>query len=264
MDVNGRIALTPKKEQLKNMLILFGAMALFFISIMALDLEVGRFISRLERLPTILRLFMALEFSIVGEGMIQLLTSIAIAIGALFLGGVLALILAFLVAENTAPSKIVATIIRVFVSTVRAIPNLVLILLIVASLGLGYIAAVTSLTLSTMGYLTRAFASTIEEQPSSLIETMRSTGANWFQVVVHGFFPNVFPSFLAWISIRLELSISDSITLGVIGAGGIGTMLSRAIRRHHHAEVSTLLLIIFVAVLVIEILLNKIKQRTNT
>jgi len=264
MNVNGRIALTPKKEQLKNVLILFGTVALFLISIRMLDLDVATFISRLERLPTVLSLFMALEFSVVREGMIQLFISIAMAIGALFIGGILSLILAFLAAENTAPSKVVATIIKAFISTVRAIPNLVLILLIVASLGLGYIAAVASLTLSTMGYLTRAFASTIEEQPSSLTETMRATGANWFQIVIHGFFPNVFPSFLAWISIRLELSISDSITLGVIGAGGIGTMLSRAIRHHRHAELSTLLLIIFVAVLIIEILLNRIKQRTNT
>ena len=263
MVANKRIALTPRKEQFKNSLIFVAAIALFIFSMTMLDLDLVRFISRLERLPAVLRLFMAIELSAISAGIVQLLISIMMAVSALFLGGVLAVILAFLVAENTAPSKILALIIRGFVSTVRAIPNLVLILLIVVSLGLGPVAAVASLTLSSMGYLTRAFASTIEEQPPTLIEAMRSTGASWFQIMVHGILPNVFPSFLAWISIRLELSISDSITLGVIGAGGIGTMLSHALRHHRHAEVSTLLLLIFTAVLLIEVLLNRIKRKMN-
>lgn len=263
MDVNGKIALTPKKEQLTNLLILISTVALFVISVTMLELDLVAFVSRFERLPAIIGLFMALDLTVVGDAVIGLITSIAMALAALLLGGVLSLVLAFLAAENTAPSTIVAAIIKGFVSTVRAIPNLVLILLIVASLGLGYVAAVTSLTLSSMGYLTKAFASTIEDQSSSLIETMRSTGANWFQIVVHGFFPNVLPSFLAWISIRLEMSISESISLGVIGAGGIGTMLSRAIRNHRHPEASTLILIIFVTMLTIEVVLNVVKKRAN-
>jgi len=261
---NGKIALTPMKERLTNLLIFVGAAALFIVSLTMMDLPIADFISRFERLPTILGLFMALEFSIFGQAIGQLVVSIAMALAALLLGGVISLFLSFLAAENTAPSKAVAALIKGFVSTIRAIPNLVLILLIIASLGLGYVAAVTSLTLSSIGYFTKAFASTIEEQDSSLIETMRSTGANWFQIVVHGFFPNVLPSFLAWISIRLEMSISESISLGVIGAGGIGTMLARSIRTHTHPEVSMLILIIFITMLTIEILLNIVKKKANT
>lgn len=264
VDVNKKIALTPKKEQLTNLLIFVGAVVLFVVSLMMMDLPLAAFMSRFERLPMILGLFMSLEFSIFEEAIGQLIISIAMALAALLLGGVISLFLAFLAAENTAPSKIIAALIKGFVSTVRAIPSLVLILLIIASLGLGYVAAIASLTLSSIGYFTKAFASTIEEQPSSLIEAMHSTGANWFQIVVHGFFPNVLPSFLAWISIRLEMSISESISLGVIGAGGIGTILARAIRTHRHAEISMLILIIFVTMLTIEIMLNIIKKKANT
>ena len=264
MDANGKIVLTPMKERLTNMCIVLGATALFVVSLVMMDLPLAAFMSRFERLPTVLGLFMALDFSIFSEAMGQLVTSVAMALAALLLGGGISLLLAFLAAENTAPSKIVAALIKGFVATIRAIPNLVLILLIIASLGLGYVAAVASLTLSSMGYFTKAFASTIEEQPSSLIETMRATGANWFQIVVHGFFPNVLPSFLAWISIRLEMSIAESISLGVIGAGGIGTMLARSLRTHSHAEVSMLILIIFTTMLSIEIILNIVKKKANT
>jgi len=262
--MNTKILLTPRNEQLRNIIIVFGAIMLFVISLVMVDLPLATFLDRLDRLPTILSLFMALELSILSDAIGQLIISIAMALAALLLGGMISLCFAFLAAENTAPSKTVAALIKGFVSTVRAIPSLVLILLIIASLGLGYVAAVASLTLSSMGYFTKAFASTIEEQDASLIETMRSTGANWFQIVVHGFFPNVLPSFLAWISIRLEMSISESISLGVIGAGGIGTMLARSIRMHQHAEVSMLILIIFVTMLTIEITLNVFKKKANT
>ena len=258
-----KISLTPVKEQVKSVSIVTAAVLLFFVSLNLLELNVEAFVSRFSRIPTIMSAFMALDFSIVSLALSELVLSIAMAVSALALGGILSLVLAFLAAENTAPSKIVAGIIKGFVSTVRAIPSIVLILLIIASLGLGYIAAVTSLTLSSMGYLTKAFASTIEDQSSDLIESMRSTGANWFQIVVHGFFPNVLPSFLAWISIRLEMSISESISLGIIGAAGIGRMLNRAIRAHQHAQVSTLILIIFATMLTIEIVLNIVKKKAS-
>ena len=259
-----KIVLTPKKEQLTNWLILVGAVSLFAVSLYMVELNVAAFMSRFERLPVILGLFMSLEFSIFGDAVGQLFVSIAMALSALLLGGIISLFLAFLAAENTAPSKTIAAFIKGFVSLIRAIPNLVLILLLIASLGLGYLPAVASLTLSSMGYFTKAFASTIEDQDHALIETMRATGANWFQIVVHGFFPNVLPSFLAWISIRLEMSIAESISLGVIGAGGIGTMLIRSLRTHQHAEVSLLILIIFTTMLSIEIVLNIFKKRANT
>ena len=261
--MNEKIALSPRNEQIRNTMIICAAVALFIVSLNQLDLDLETFISRLERLPRILGLFMSLDFTIIRDAMGELVLSIAMALSALAMGGILSLILGFLAAENTAPNRVVATIIKGFVSTIRAIPSVVLILLIIASLGLGYIAAVTSLTLSSMGYLTKAFASTIEDQSSDLTETMRSTGANWFQIVVHGFFPNVLPSFLAWVSIRLEMSISESISLGIIGAAGIGRMLSRAMRNHQHAQVSTLILIIFATMLAIEILLNLVKKKAN-
>lgn len=261
---NGKIALSSPKQQLTSILATVGAIGLFVFSLTMINLDMAAFIGRLYRIPRILGLFMALEFSIIGEALGQLIISIAMALAALLLGGIIALFLSFLAADNTTPSKAVAAAIKGLVSTIRAIPNIVLILMIMAALGLGPIAAVTSLTLSSIGYFTKAFASTIEDQDPALIETMRATGANWFQILVHGFFPNVMPSFLAWISIRLEMSISESISLGVIGAGGIGTMLSRAIRTHQHPEVSTLILIIFITMLTIEILLNIVKKKANT
>jgi len=258
-----RIPISPRHEQVRYFVNIILGISLFIVSLLVLDLNLITFISRFERFPRVFKSFLGLEFDVIIPGLVQLFVSFAMAIGALFLSSILALIFSFLVAENTAPSKIIAGILKSFIAVIRAIPNLVLILMIVATMGLRPIAAVTSLTLSALGYLTRAFASTIEEQPKEIEETMKSLGASWFQKVIHGYFPMVYSSFISWISMRLEHSISDSITLGIIGVGGIGTMLSRAIRQHRFTEVTTLLLLVFFAVLLIELILNRYKRKQN-
>jgi len=261
MNKSKRISLSPLSEYLKKVTIIILTIFVFIFSMNQLNLDFVRFISRLERVPIVMSHFLAFDTSIIFYGITQLLISIMMAISALFLGGIISLMLAFLAADSIAPNKIVAIIIKGGVAIIRAIPNLVLILIIVASLGLGSIAAITSLTLSTMGYLTKAFISSIEEQPDEIIDALRSTGASWMQIVIHGLLPNIYSSFLAWISIRLEFSISDSIILGIVGAGGIGTMLARSIRNQRHAEVTTLLLIIYISVLLIEYFITKIKKK---
>lgn len=257
------IPLTPLKEQLYKLVFSLGAILLFFHSMSMLGLDWARFTSRFSRIPVILRLFVGFEWTVVPTGLQQLLVSFLMAVSALVIGGGIAFVLSFFVAENIAPSPLFAAVIKGVIATIRAIPNLVLILMIVASLGLGTVAAVASLTLSSLGYLTRAFASTIEAQPKENIEALKTTGASWFQIVVHGLIPEVYSSFLAWISIRLELSISDSIILGVVGAGGIGTMLSRAFRDRRHTEATTLIIIILVAVGLVELFLGKMKEKGN-
>ena len=258
-----KIALTPSKEKLKSLVILFSLLGLFSISTYFLELDLPRFLSRLENFPRIVRLFLALNLEAVRLGIEQLFISIALGICGLVVGGSVSFILAFLAAENITFSPVLSAIIKGGVSLIRALPNLVLILMIVASLGMGNTAGVVGLSLSTVGFLTRAFISTIEDQDDAIVETLRATGANRLQIIVHGFFPNVLPAFLAWISIRMESSIAESISLGIIGVGGIGMLLSRALRQHDHPTVSTLILIIFSTMFILEISLNRIKKNAR-
>jgi len=227
-----------------------------------LDLDLPRFIARLTspRTREVIPLFFAFNPSILPEVLRQLLISIALGICGLVIGCVISMILAFLAADNIAPSKPLSWIIKGIVSVIRAIPSLVLILMVVASLGLGYIAGVAGLMFSTLGYLTKAFISTIEEQDYAIIESMRATGAGWFQIVAHGLLPGVWNAFVSWISIRLEANIADSISVGLVGAGGVGMLVSRFIRQVNLPNVSTTIVVIFIAMLILEVCTAKLKR----
>jgi len=232
-------------------------------SLWYINLDVMRFITRLDRAPVILRQMTSINGGIIFIGLRQFSVSFAMGLVGLVLGGLLAFVLAFLAAENIAPFAPLAVIIKGFVSVVRAVPSLIFILMIVAAIGLGYTAGVVGLILSSMGYLTKAFIGTIEEQHQGIITAMRATGAGWWQIILHGLMPAVLTGFLAWLAIRLETSVAESVTLGVVGAGGIGTLLMRAELNRDFPTVTTLLLIIVVCMATLEWLTNHVRKKVQ-
>ena len=234
----------------------FGMLVLFVISANMLNLNFSQFISRLANAPNIIRLFLTFNFAILPDVLRQLLISITLGVCGLVIGFVLSIVLAFLGANNIAPFKPLSWLIKGAVAIIRAIPSIVLILMVVASLGLGHIAGVAGLMFSTMGYLTKAFIATIEEQDYTIIESKRAVGASWIQIVVHGLLPSVWNAFVSWVSIRLEANISDSISIGIVGAGGIGMLVDRFNRENNFANLSTTIVVIFLAMLLLELIVD--------
>jgi len=256
-----KITLVPTRARVTKWIIAASAVVLFLLSFWYLNLDIARFISRASNFPRIMRLLLDINTDMVIPGLQQFLVSFMMGFVGLILGGLLAIVLAFLAAENIAPFKPLAICIKAYVSIVRAVPSLAIMLMIVAAIGLGYTTGIVGLTISSMGYLTKAFIATIEEQDKGIIIAMRATGANWWQVVIHGLFPAVFTGFLAWVAMRLEMSVAESISLGVVGAGGIGALLSRAIRGFDYATISVLILIIFVCMFCLEAVVKYVKKK---
>jgi len=251
----------PIKQLFNRLLTILAVIITFLGSVYMLDLDLPRFLVRLTHAPHVLSHFLALNLAGLPEIVYQLFISIAVGIAGLVIGCVLSFVLAFMAAENVTFSKTISVIIKSFISIIRAVPSLVLILMIVASLGFGYTSAVVGLVFSSMGYLTKAFIATIEEQDDAIIEALKATGASKLQMMVHGLWPNVKNSFTSWISIRLESNIADSISLGIVGAGGVGMLLSRAIRQHHFSQISTIVLVIFSVMLLLEAATAYLKRR---
>lgn len=233
----------------------------FFASLHFLSLDLGIFISRFSNIGRVLRSFLVLDLTNVSEIITELFVSICIAIAGLSLGFILSIPLSFLGAENTAPYPFLAVIIKGMVSLIRAIPALVWILMIVSSLGFGSTAGVIGIVFSTVGYLVKSYIASIEEQDTAIIETMKATGAGWLQTITEGLIPNVKNAFLSWSAIRLEANIAQSISMGMIGAGGIGMLLVRATGQYDYGTVSTIILCIFVTMLAVEYAIGKVKRK---
>ena len=242
-----------KGNILTKWLIPLTAIVVFFASAHRLDLNFPQFISRLQNAGHVLSRFWAFNPSALPEILRQLLVSAAIGVCALAVGCAVALVLAFLAAENITPFKPLGYGIKGMVSLIRAIPSLILILMVVKSLGFGPTAAVVGLLFPTVGYLTRAFIGTIEEQGTDAINAMRATGAGRMQIICKGVLPGVFTAFVAWVAIRLESNIADSVSLGIVGAGGVGMLISRAVRQVNFPNLTTTIVVIFITMYLIEL-----------
>jgi phosphonate transport system permease protein len=157
-------------------------------------------------------------------------------------GSALSLLVALAAAGNLAPPWLRNTS-RFLITIERALPEIIILLLLVAALGLGPFAGVIALSLGCVGMLGRLFADAIEEVDPRVLESIESLGANKLQLIAFGVLPQVLPSIIANTIFRFEVNIRLSVLLGAVGAGGIGFELSKAFSLTQYEKATTALLV---------------------
>lgn len=190
-----------------------------------------------------------------------MLETIEIAVLGTLFGVILSLPAALLAAENTAPSRLVARLMRAALTTMRSIPDLVWALIFVVSVGLGPLAGILTMTIDVLGFAGRFFAERIEEIEPGPIEALRSTGAARRPVIFGAVVPTAFPSFLGTSMYAFEKSVRGAVVLGLVGAGGIGVELNVAFQLRRFDTAGTIVLLILATILVIERLSSRVRSR---
>jgi len=168
-----------------------------------------------------------------------------------FLGSVfgtfLALVFAMLAASNIAPAWLRNTA-RFLIGFERSIPEIIIMILLIAAYGLGPHAGVVALALGCVGMLGKVLADTIEELDPVMLESMESVGANKLQIITFGVLPQIMPNLISYALFRFEINIRLSVLLGAVGAGGIGYELDYSFNllQYHRALTAMLVIIIMV------------------
>jgi phosphonate ABC transporter permease subunit PhnE len=142
----------------------------------------------------------------------------------------------------------------------RAVHTLVFGLILVGIVGLGPTAGVLAIALHSMGTYGKLFAESIESLDMASVDAVRATGASELQVFFHGVWPAVLPQ---WVSHHLyvwEFNIRDSTILGLIGAGGLGLLISEAVSLFQWSRLSTLLMVVVALVVVFDAISRRIRQ----
>jgi phosphonate transport system permease protein len=191
------------------------------------------------------------NFSDIKELWSPAIDTIAIALLGTIIGSVLSLLIALFAASNLS-NKWIRQIVRSIISIERSIPELFILLLLIAAYGLGALSAVLALMIGCVGMLGKLFADAIEEIPNSLIESLRAAGASKVQVIYFGILPDLFPKLISYTLFRFEINIRLSVILGAIGAGGIGYELDYAFSMLQFHRALSCLIMILILVIVIE------------
>lgn len=169
--------------------------------------------------------------------------------------------LGVLSARNYAPHRAVYSFARAWLGFHRAMPELIIALFFVLMYGFGPIAGVFALAVHTSGVLGKFFADEIENAPPGPQDALRTTGASRLKVLRYAVFPQVFPQYIAYMQYIFERNIRTATVLGIVGAGGIGMELKGRWDMFDYGHVATILLVIFITVMVLEMLSQKIRSR---
>ncbi len=167
------------------------------------------------------------------------------------LGGLIALGAAFFAAQNVMRIGAVRFLARRVLDALRTIPDLILAIIFSAAFGLGAVAGVITIVVVTLGSLAKLFSEAIENVDMRPVEALKASGAGWIEQMRYGVVPQVLPNFASYLLLRLEINIGVAAALGIVGAGGIGVELQRAIT---YTEFDTYLALLLMIVLMITLI----------
>lgn len=237
-----------------------GGAAFFIFSLAQLDIDYRKLWEGTFEFIAMLGRMFPPDASQWGDVLSAAAESLQIAVVGTLTASLIAFALSFLAAENIAPSPGIAWALKGFASLLRSVPILVWALVYIVAVGMGPLPGILAIITHGVGMQIKLFAQSIEEVDEGVVEALRATGAGWLQIVLQGVLPAVWTALIAWCIMRFEGDIGDSTILGVVGAGGIGHELSRAMRLYQFDAGFFIVLIIFAMVFTVEMLGNRLKM----
>lgn len=192
--------------------------------------------------------------------LLPLRDTLCISIASTAVAVALSLPMAFLANRRTGPHPLIQHLARGVLNLLRALPDLLLALLLVAAVGFGPLAGTMALAVHSVGMVGKFMAETMEQADPDPAEALFSTGADRLQVFVHVLLPQCLPAMLDLVFYRWEFNMRSAIVLGAVGAGGIGTELISALRLLDYGQVMALLLVIFLAVALVDQISSRCRQ----
>lgn len=243
-----------KLHKFKLIFYIIGIIVLIALALNTIDISFDRLKLGATQGSIIIKGMARIDFSYLPKMFEGLKESLAIALFATIVGSFGALILSYLTAYNTSPSKVISIASKVLINILRTFPAIITAIIFFRGVGPGPLAGCLALSIYTTGVLTKLYSEVIEDTDENIKNSILSTGASELDSFRHGIFPQTLPNFISLALYRLESNVRNSTILGVIGAGGIGTTLSMNIAWRNWERVGLLILGIALMIILIDTL----------
>jgi phosphonate transport system permease protein len=149
---------------------------------------------------------------------------------------------------------------RWLLNALRAIPELVWATLLLISAGLGPFAGTLALALHTSGVLGRLFASALENAAPGPALALRVQGVRGLRVFLYATLPQVLPQLISYSLYRWENNIRAAAVLGVVGAGGLGQLLSFHMGLFHMQKTASILGAMLLLVYLVDLASDRLRR----
>ena len=163
---------------------------------------------------------------------------------------------------NLTPSRrFIFPIARLVTMGFRAVHEMIWAIIFVSILGFGMLPGVIALTFFCTGFASKLLAEVIEVIDMGKVEAIQSTGANLFQVMIYGVFPQIRVAFTGIAIYTWDVAFRAATVVGFFGAGGMGWYLKRNVLQVETERVSAILFSIIILVLISEIISAMARNR---
>ena len=254
----------PVKCRQRNRFIpgfLAGTAVLTVISLLYLEIDWLKMLSRVPDIGVVFWELAHLDFANMDLIFSSLVETISIAVLSLLYSLVLGILFGMLAARNIFRIPILSFLTQSFFTFLRAVPTPVWVLLMLVCLGMGPEAGVAGLCVHTTAFFTKSFAQSFESIPDETIEALEVTGTGRLSIFFNAVLPAALSQIVAWAGMRLETNFSECAILGMVGAGGIGYVISNSLQGYDYGTAGVAILLVFLVAYVIERVFVRVKRK---
>ncbi len=155
----------------------------------------------------------------------------------------------------------VYTLVRLLFTFIRSIDVLIVVIIAAVIFGIGSAAGVMALAFHNIGVLGKLYSEAIEGIDPGPIEAITATGADRVQVVWTAVIPQVWNPFISFTIYRLDTNVRLAPILGLVGGGGIGTMLFQHINLLNYRAASFIIILIIATVAAMDFISAQVRKR---
>src|SRR5690625_1084437 len=246
----------------KRLLIAAIVIAIYVWTFLGINIDWMRAIERaIKNITVVIPKLFSPNWEASGEVTLKIIETIFIAFAGSLMAAIIAIPLGFLAARNMTRLRIISSTGKWILSGIRAFPDIILAILFVVAVGPNAFAGVLAISIGSTGMLGKLYSEVIESIDKDVIEAIEASGGNKIQVLFYGVIPQVLPEFLSYAIYRFEIDIRASSILGIVGAGGIGTMIIFAANNRNWNEMGLILLAIIIVVTIIDAISTRIRRK---
>lgn len=193
----------------------------------------------------------------------SLLETLNIAGTATLIGTLIGTVLSLLSTRGLARYPRLVPLFRRIMDIMRAIPEIVIALVLIFVLGGGPVPAMIAIAFHTSGAVGKLFSEVNENADLKPVEGLKSTGSTWGQQMWLGVIPQVAPNYLSYALLRFEINIRASAILGYVGAGGIGYDLRNAMSwgTGRYDQAAAIFILLFGSIIMVDQISSRYRDR---
>lgn len=154
--------------------------------------------------------------------------------------------------------------IRLLITLMRSIHELIWALFFLAALGAEPITACVALALPFAGTLAKVFSEIVDELPREAQDQAIASGTGSIQAFLTTLIPQSFPDMATYTLYRFECALRSSAVLGFIGLETIGLSIQKSFENNFYNELWTELYLLIAVIMLVDILGAQLRKRLNS